>query len=112
MSSWVKYHFEHLRRWREYALSIARATRELIPESKIYVIGGVAEERTTIYSDIDILIIIPDKIEKKNQYVKILTKAIDEYDLPIDAPVELHIIHEKEAEKYLKHQRKTIEIKP
>ena len=112
MLSWVKYHFEHLRRWREYAICIARATRDLIPESKIYVIGGVAEERTTIYSDIDILIIIPDKMEKKNQYVKILIKAIDEYNLPIDAPVELHIIREKEAEKYLKHQRKTIEIKP
>jgi DNA polymerase sigma len=62
MSNWVKYHFEHLKRWREYAEKIAKAVKDLIPEAKVYVIGSIAENRTTIYSDIDILIAIPSKI--------------------------------------------------
>ncbi|AEA12994.1 DNA polymerase, beta domain protein region [Thermoproteus uzoniensis 768-20] len=59
MSSWVRSHFEHLRRWREYARAVMRAARDLVPGARVYVIGGVAEDRTTVLSDIDILIIIP-----------------------------------------------------
>lgn len=109
MSSWVSYHFQHLKKWREYARSVARAALEIVPNAKVYVIGGVAEGRTTIYSDIDILIVLPEKVDKKNLYVKILTKAMDEHGLPVDAPVELHIATEEEAKHYMKS--KIIEVR-
>ncbi len=110
LSSWVRYHFQHLKRWREYAQSIARATLEIVPNAKVYVVGGVAEERTTIYSDIDVLIVLPEGVERKNLYVRILTKAMDKYGLPLDAPVELHITTKEEARHYMKS--KIIEVEP
>ena len=112
VSSWVKYHFEHLRRWREYVEKISKAVRDIIPDAEIYVIGGVAEDRITIYSDIDILIIIKniDPSSKVELVADILDKAIDTYDLPWDAPVELHVVNEEEAKRYFKHCKKVIKI--
>ena len=114
MSSWVSYHFEHLRRWREYAEKVARAARDVVGDVKVYAVGGVAEERTTIYSDIDLLIILRGGglKEKKKLYRKILERAIDVYGLPWDAPVELHIVDEREAEEYLKLSKKIVKIIP
>jgi len=51
-----------LRRWREYAEKIAKAVEDLVPEAEVYVIGGVAEDRTTIYNNIDVLIAIPARV--------------------------------------------------
>ena len=67
-------------------------------------IGGVAKERTTVLSNIDILIILRDKglREKKSLYRRIFERVIDIYGLPWDAPVELHIVDEREAEEYFK----------
>ena len=106
MSSWVRHHFNHLRRWKEYAESVAKAARDILGDVKVYVIGGVAEGRTTIYSDIDLLIVVRgEHVERKRLHVEILERAIDAYGLPWDAPVELHIVGEKEAEEYLKMSR-------
>jgi predicted nucleotidyltransferase len=55
--SWVKFRLEHLKKWREYAQSVAKASKALDPEAKVYVFGGVAENRMTSISDIDILIV-------------------------------------------------------
>ena len=79
-----------------------------------FIVGGVAEERTTIYSDIDLLIILRGGglKEKKKLYRKILERAIDVYGLPWDAPVELHIVDEREAEEYLKLSKKIVKIIP
>jgi len=30
LSNWVRYHFEHLRRWREYALKVAKAAENVL----------------------------------------------------------------------------------
>ena len=86
VSSWVKYHFEHLEKRRGYAVKIARATRDRVPDAQVYVIGGVAENRVTIYSDIDILVAPPtrtlnDNLVKKLK-VEIHTRAMDNYNLP------------------------------
>jgi predicted nucleotidyltransferase len=116
LSSWVRIRFEHLRRWREYAESIARAARDILGEAvEVYVIGGVAEGRTTVLSDIDILI-VADMLprDRKRLYGEILERAIDVYGLPWDAPVELHITDKKRAEEYLKggkHERIEISAK-
>ena len=57
MSNWVRYRFEHLRRWMDYALKVAKAARDVLGDVRVYVVGGVAEGRTTVLSDIDILIV-------------------------------------------------------
>ena len=113
MSSWVSYHFEHLRRWREYAEKIAKAAESILGDVEVYVIGGVAEGRTTVLSDIDILVIAKrvSTDERKALYADILEKAIDEYGLPWDAPVELHIVDEREAREYLKRAGRSVRVR-
>jgi predicted nucleotidyltransferase len=59
--SWVRYHFEHLRRRWEYAEGVARAAKDLLPGAEVYVIGGVAEGRVTALSDIDVLVAVPGR---------------------------------------------------
>ena len=112
MSSWVKYHFTHLRRWREYTEKVSRAVQDLAPDAKVYVIGGVAEGRTTIYSDIDILVVVKstDPNTRRKLLIDILERAIDTYGLPWDAPVELHVVGEERAKEYLRHSRNVIRI--
>ena len=111
MLSWVRYRFEHLRSWREYALKVAKAARDVLGDVKVYVIGGVAEGRTTVLSDIDILIVVKEiPGDKKRLYVEILERAIDSYGLPWDAPVELHIVEEKDVERYMRCLGRRIEI--
>ena len=105
MSSWVEYHFSHLRRWREYAEAIARAVRELAPRARIYVVGSVARGRYTVMSDIDILVVLPRDagISDRRRFAKeVLIVAMDRFGLPIDAPVEIHVVFEGEEGAYLR----------
>lgn len=52
--------FELLKRWREYASIVARACREVLGEGclKVYAVGGAAEGRLTVLSDIDVVIVM------------------------------------------------------
>ncbi len=114
MLSWVRYHFQHLRRWQSYARKIARAAAELVPGSRVYVVGGIAEGRATVLSDIDVVIVVPKpRLEGKERLrlaVDILERAIDAHGLPWDAPVEIHVAGSEEAHRYLKGRR--VEVKP
>ncbi|BBL46991.1 MULTISPECIES: nucleotidyltransferase domain-containing protein [Metallosphaera] len=113
MSSWVRDKFEHLSKWREYAKAIADSAREFDPGVKVYVFGGVAEDRITVLSDIDILIIFPRLLSDRDIIRlrrEILVRAMDEHSLPFDSPVELHVVDSERAKEYLSRARKLIEI--
>ncbi len=100
MSSWVRVRFRHLRRWREYAAMVARAARDVVPGARVYVVGGVAEGRVTVLSDIDILVVVPRGRLRRGLYTEIMARAMDAYGLPFDAPVELHIVEEGGEARY------------
>ncbi|MCI2415731.1 MAG: nucleotidyltransferase domain-containing protein [Candidatus Aramenus sp.] len=92
---------------------MARATKDLCPECKVYVFGGVAEGRVTVLSDIDVLVVSERKLsdrEVKELRMNIMLRAMDIYNLPFDAPVELHVVDKERAEKYFKVARKLVEI--
>ncbi|MGC9106136.1 MAG: nucleotidyltransferase domain-containing protein [Thermoprotei archaeon] len=102
-----------MRRWREYAEKVAKAAKDLEPDAEVYVIGGVAEDRITVLSDIDILIVTKRKVEgreKKELKADILIRAMDVYGLPFDAPVELHLEDEEGAKRYFQTSKKAIKI--
>ena len=64
--------------------------------------GGAAEDRLTVLSDIDILIVLPRGPgfrEAAGLRARIL-EAAEKLGLPLYAPVELHIVGEEELEKY------------
>ena len=113
MSSWVEFRFSHLRRWREYAEKVAKAAHDLEPDAEVYVIGGVAEDRITVLSDIDILIVVKRKLEgreRRELFKKVLIRAMDVYGLPFDAPVELHVEDEESAKRFFELSKRAIKI--
>jgi len=82
-----------LRGWRRYAEIVARAARDVCPDAEVYLIGGAAEDRLTVLSDIDILVVVPRKLDYGSAVElkeRILEKA-EELGLPLYAPVELHV---------------------
>ena len=103
---WAKYHLEHLRRWREAVEAIAKAVRDLGIKAELYVIGGVAESRLTILSDIDVLLCLEEELGPGDLWAlrrKVLGVAMDKYGLPMDYPVELHIQDKETCSKTLRH---------
>jgi len=101
---WVKYHLRHLKAWREAVRSVADAVRSLGLDAKVYVIGGAAERRLTVLSDVDVLVCVDESCGADPWELRrrILTRAMDEHGLPWDYPIELHIHTGRECEKLFK----------
>lgn len=90
--------------WRKYVRIIYRAIKSVIPDAEVYVIGGAAENRLTIMSDIDILVVLSEKPlfnEAVELRMKIMEK-VEELGLPLYAPIELHIVGKEDLRKYVK----------
>lgn len=102
--SWVKYHVDYLRNWRKAAEAVARAAREIRHDAKVYVIGGAAEGRLTVESDVDLVVCIPSasREELSSLMKEIMRRAIDLHGLPWDYPIELHMCDERMCEEILK----------
>jgi predicted nucleotidyltransferase len=106
---WVKYHIDHLRNWRKAVEAVARAVKDINREAKVYVIGGAAEGRLTIESDVDVVVCIPVGTNDRKLRKEIMRRAIDVYGMPWDYPIELHLYEERECKEILK-QLKYIEV--
>ena len=111
---WVKYHLRYLRMWREAAKVLAKAARDLDPSVEVYVVGGAAEGRLTVLSDVDI-IIVPNKsldaLSLNELRRKVYARAVDLYNLPWDYPVEIHVLTREEFEEaFTKRGKKTVKV--
>ena len=84
-----------------------KAIKTIALRAETYITGGVAENRLTIKSDIDILLVLPQK-PIFTQAVELRTKILKEAErlgLPLYAPIDLHIISKEEFRKYTKRGR-------
>ena len=93
-----------LMEWRKHVRIMYRAIRNVIPNAEVYITGGVAEDRLTVKSDIDLLIVLP-YTSTFNEAVELRSRILEEAEklgLPLYAPIELHIIGKKELKKYMK----------
>jgi len=100
-----------LMRRRSYVRILSEAIKAVIPEVEVYVVGGAANDRLTVKSDIDILVVLPHKLgftETVDLHAKILKEA-EKLKLPLYAPIELHIVSKEELKKY-KQREKIIPI--
>ncbi len=91
-----------LSRWREYVTLIAEAVKAVAPQAKVYLVGGAAEGRLTVLSDVDVLVVLPKRLGFEGAVelrAKVLEKA-EGLGLPPYAPVELHIIGEDDLRRY------------
>jgi len=103
---WVRYHIRHLRRWRQAAKAVAEAVKTLGLKARVYVIGGAAEDRLTVLSDVDVLVCLdredePTPAERRQLKHAIIDGAIDRHGLPWDYPLDLHIHGARECRRIL-----------
>ena len=82
-----------LREWRRIIYSVVKAVKKLYPEAEVYLIGGVAENRITIESDVDIAIVFKSSLSRDSR-IGILTRIWDEIDgtVPMYYPLEIHVL--------------------
>ncbi|MET1160368.1 MAG: nucleotidyltransferase domain-containing protein [Thermoprotei archaeon] len=88
--------------WRKYVDIIYKATRRVIPSARICLTGGVVEDRLTVLSDIDVLVVL-DHEPSFSEAVDLRTRIYEEAEkmgLPLYAPVELHIIGPHSIQRY------------
>ncbi len=112
MCGWVRHRIEYLRKWKSYVKLLARSVKELLPNAEIYVFGGAAENRLTVLSDVDVLIVLDkpmDRSERSKLKADIIWNAT-KYGFPWDYPVDIHIVTRSELPQYLKHIKKMISI--
>jgi len=108
---WVRYHINYLRMWRKAAKAIANAVKDLGLNATVYVVGGAAENRLTVLSDVDVAIVLceelyPEKVKEiRRQVMRI---AIDKYELPWDYPVDIHVMSCEEFRKMFIDKNKSV----
>jgi len=108
---WVKRRLKYLRMWRETAKAIARAVKDLDPLAEVYVVGGAAEDRLTVLSDIDTVVVPSRPLDSKavdQLRREAYARATDSYNLPWDYPVEVHIMQREEFEEVLLRRGKGV----
>ena len=86
-----------LREWKSVVNRVVEIVKKIYPEAEIYLIGGVAENRITINSDIDVAIVFKSSLSKENK-IEILTNLWNLIDnvIPMYYPLEIHILTTQE----------------
>lgn len=88
-----KYRLLLLHEWKNVVEKVAKVVKRLYPEAEVYLMGGVAEGRATIYSDVDIAIVF-QKTLSKSERVDILAHIWESLEgvIPLYYPLEIHIL--------------------
>lgn len=110
MCGWVKHRIRYLRDWRRYVNALAKSVEELLPNARVYVAGGAAEDRLTVLSDVDVLVVVDKPLAEPQQRrlkADIIWNA-EKHGLPWDYPVEIHIIT---GDQLKKHAGRLIPVK-
>lgn len=102
-----------MREWRRYVEAAARAVEEILPGAEVYVIGGAAEGRLTVLSDVDVLIATSRRLsdQERRRLKADIIWAAGKYGLQWDYPVDLHIIHESGMPHYKRRARRMMPIR-
>ena len=103
---------ECLSRWRELVEIVRMAIEKVRPDAEIYVVGGAAEDRLTILSDIDVAVVLDEELsfEKSSELRARILEEAEKMGLPLYAPIELHIVSRKQFDRYTKKSR-TLKIR-
>ena len=116
--SWPKQAIERLemlKKWRELSRVVAKAARDILGDKLIavYVVGSVAEDRATVFSDIDIALVVSDpKLKSIDMVIDVKLRAED-LELPLEAPIDIKILTEEEFKGALGklYRRAPVELK-
>ena len=87
-----------LKRWREVIREVAKVVEELYPDAELYLIGGAAENRLTVDSDIDVVVVFRKLRISRGEILAKIWEAL-EGRIPIYYPLEIHILCYSELSK-------------
>jgi len=111
---WVKYHLNYLRIWRDSVEKVAKAVKDLEPLAEVYVVGGVAEGRLTVLSDVDVVIVVDKDFNASDVNMlrrSVYVRAVDLYGLPWDYPIDIHIMSRDEFTRvFIRRGKKVLRI--
>ena len=102
-SRYARRRIEYLGEWRRYARIVAEAAKSIV-NAEVYIVGGAAEGRLTVLSDIDVIVAVEEPIPeggRKRIAADILWASIEK-GLPLDYPIEIHIVSREELKEYLR----------
>ncbi len=86
--------------WRYVAQKVKETCVAKVGKCKVFVIGSVARGTATALSDLDVLVIIPKGLNPYEIKKELLREVIKH--IPLDYPLNLHVVNEGEEGKYLK----------
>ncbi len=116
-SNWAHTAIERLKKlhaWREHIVPLAKAAWKILPEAKVYIYGGAAENRLTVLSDIDVLIVhssIPLNPKDKMRLKIKLWQIAEEYGVPWDYPFDIHLLTPEEFENFKRNIKLLVEVR-
>ncbi len=88
-----------IKEWlRKRVRDTVEAIKEVYPEVEVYLVGSVAEGTFTANSDIDLLLIFPER--PKARYRLPIYEAFFKRGLLPDYPIQLHLGDRKKLEEY------------
>lgn len=93
---------EMVKDWRTHIYKIVGAIKKVLPDAEIYVFGSVLRNEIAGGSDVDVLVISPSMPKSGLERAKLKMKAVELSGLPSYHPFEIHMMSDKEAERYLR----------
>jgi predicted nucleotidyltransferase len=82
----------------DYVDVIVKACRDVLGDGclHVYVVGGAAEDRLTVLSDIDVIVVIDDSSYKSLENIVAIRRRAEELGLPVDVPLDVKLLVDEE----------------
>ena len=90
-----------LSRWRRVATTVAAVVKRLYPEAEAYLVGGAAEGRLTVLSDVDIVVALPEPMPKEARAAVVarIWEELEKAGIPPYYPLHIIVVTRTELEK-------------
>jgi len=95
-----------IRDWRAWVSRMAEATKRVLPDAEVYVVGSAVRGDWVGSSDVDILIVSESIPEGMLKRAEIKIEVEDLTKLPAVHPFEIHLVTPREAETYFRRAGK------
>ncbi|WP_244403903.1 nucleotidyltransferase domain-containing protein [Pyrolobus fumarii] len=101
-----------LREWKKVVQVFASIVKMLYPESEVYLFGGAAEKRLTVLSDIDVMVVLRERVtpEKRVEVIARIWETLEKAGIPPYYPLEIHVVDPKTLEEYKRRGAKLIKL--
>lgn len=107
---WLSKRRHVLRSWDKIVNVVAHVLKKTIPDIEVYVFGSTIENKLTSASDIDILVVVPEKHDKLETYI-LLSEILEDKLGSAAYMIDLHVTNKNKLSKppytwWLKKSRK------